>query len=272
MFTGSLAQSAMIAGIGLAAGLIGGLTGLGGSLIMLPGLALLIGFSDLAHTEQHTYQAAAMAVNFFVAAPATWRHVRAGTLRRSILLRLLPTGTVFIVIGALVSDRFEGVALIRILAVMLAFLVILGEVGPVLGRSRESVLGDDERARRATPVIMGTGVLTGFVGGLLGTGGGVITVTVLQALGRIPIRQAIAASTALMCVMSPIGCATKMANLTHHGQSPMAAVELVGLLGPAAVLGSLAGASLVHRLPAIVVRRVVAVVLLLAAAKLGGLF
>lgn len=127
-------------------------------------------------------------------------------------------------------------------------------------------------ASNATPTIVGTGVVTGFVAGLLGTGGGVITVTALHALGRIPIRQAIAASTALMCLMSPIGCATKMASLSQHGQDPMDAVRLIGLLAPAAIIGSLVGSSLVHILPTKIVRRIVAVVLLLAAAKLGGLF
>jgi len=72
--------------------------------------------------------------------------------------------------------------------------------------------------------------------------------------------------------MSPIGCMTKMASLSQHGQDPMDAVRLIGMLGPAAIIGSLVGASLVHKLPTKVVRRIVAIVLLLAAAKLGGLF
>lgn len=272
MFTGDLTQQAIIVAIGLAAGLIGGLTGLGGSLVMLPGLALFVGFSEESHPEQHTYQAAAMAVNFFVAVPATWRHARAGAVKRPILVRLLPAAVACIILGALASDRFEGAVLVQILAAVIALMVILGEIGHRLGSGDENSISDEERARRASPVIAGTGVVTGFVAGLLGTGGGVITVTALHALGRIPIRQAIAASTAAMCLMSPIGCATKMLGLASHHQDPMDAVRLIGLLGPAAVVGSLTGASLVHALPTTVVRRVVAVVLLLAAAKLGGLF
>lgn len=272
MFTGDLTQQALIVAIGLAAGLIGGLTGLGGSLVILPGLALFVGFADVSHAEQHTYQAAAMAVNFFVAVPATWRHSKAGTIRKAILVRLLPTGTACIILGALASDRIEGVVLVKILAGVIAIMVILGEVSNRFGHAQDDGLSDDQRIKRATPTIVGTGVVTGFVAGLLGTGGGVITVTALQAIGRIPIRQAIAASTALMCLMSPIGCATKMASLSQHGQDPMDAVRLIGLLGPAAIIGSLVGSSLVHILPTKIVRRIVAVVLLLAAAKLAGLF
>lgn len=272
MFTGTFEQSAMIMGIGLAAGLIGGLTGLGGSLIMLPGLALLIGFTDAAHTEQHTYQAAAMAVNFFVAVPATWRHSKAGTIRRSILVRLLPSATACIILGALASDRFTGDVLVRILAVVIVLMVLLGELSHALGKKSGDQLTDEAHIKRVTPVILGTGVATGSIGGLLGLGGGVVTVISLNALGRIHIRQAIAASTAAMCLMSPIGCITKMMSLDQHGLDYMDALQLVGLLAPAAVIGSLAGASLVHILPAGRVRQVVAVVLLVAAARLGGLF
>lgn len=271
MFTGDLTQQAIIVAIGLLAGLIGGMTGLGGSLVMLPGLAIFVGYNDPSHPEQHTYQAAAMAVNFFVAVPATWRHTKAGAIRKTILTRLLPTGTVFIIVGALASDRIEGVVLVKLLAGVIALMVVLGEVSQRFGDKNDE-LSNEQRIKRATPTILGTGIVTGFVAGLLGTGGGVITVTALHALGRIPIRQAIAASTALMCLMSPIGCMTKMASLSQHGQDPMDAVRLIGMLGPAAIIGSLVGASLVHKLPTKVVRRIVAIVLLLAAAKLGGLF
>lgn len=272
MITGDLTQTVLIAGIGLAAGLLGGLTGLGGSLIMLPGMALLIGFSDPSHPEQHLYQAAAMAVNFFVAVPATWRHARAGKVRAPILVRLLPTACVAIVLGALVSDRIQGDLLVRLLGGIIVLMVILSEVVHHLRKTDHDEPETPDLVRRATPAIVGTGVATGFLGGLLGIGGGVITVVSLQTLGQIRVRQAIAASSAAMCLMSPIGSAAKMLTLRSHGQSAIDAVQLVGMLAPAAVVGSLAGASLVHKLPSKVVRPAVSFVLLLAAARLLGIF
>ena len=264
-------QAVLISGIGLLAGVIGGLTGLGGSVIMLPGLAILIGFKDEIHAEQHTYQAAAMAVNFLVAVPAVWRHSKAGTVRTKLLVRLLPPAVVCIAIGVLVSDRIEGSSLVKLLAGVIALMVVVGEIGHHLGKGKEDSLTDNQRIRKGTPAIVGTGLATGFLAGLLGIGGGVITVVSLQTLGRKPIRQAIAASTAAMCLMAPVGSTLKMINLDEHGQHAMDAIKLVGLLGPSAVIGSLIGSSLVHKLPVKFVRPVVSAVLLLAAARLGGL-
>lgn len=264
-------QAALISGIGLCAGLVGGLTGLGGSVIMLPGLVLLLGFKDASHAEQHTYQAAAMAVNFLVAVPAVWRHTKAGTVRKQLLFRLLPPAVVCIVIGVLVSDRIAGDSLVKILAAVIALMVLVGELGRIFNKDQKQTLSDDLRIRKSTPAIVGTGVATGFLAGLLGIGGGVITVVSLQSVAKIRIRQAIAASTAAMCLMAPVGSTLKMINLSQHGEKAIDAIELAGLLGPAAVVGSLMGSSLVHKLPVNYVRPIVSIVLLIAAAKLGGL-
>src|SRR2546421_36480 len=61
--------------IGLVAGASGGLLGIGGSTVMIPGLVLVFGATP--GDRQHLYQAAAMIVNFFVVAPAVLRHHQA---------------------------------------------------------------------------------------------------------------------------------------------------------------------------------------------------
>ncbi len=53
--------------IGLVAGLVGGLAGIGGSIIMLPALGLFLGYKTPARTEHHLYMASAMTVNILVA-------------------------------------------------------------------------------------------------------------------------------------------------------------------------------------------------------------
>ncbi|MEO1585353.1 MAG: sulfite exporter TauE/SafE family protein [Planctomycetota bacterium] len=259
-----------IAGIGLFAGLIGGLTGLGGSIIMLPGLALIVGFADETNVEQHTYMAAGLAVNFMVAVPATWRHQRAGAIRAAIVIRLLPPAGIAMVAGVLLSNRLEPQLLIRMLAVMIAVFVVAGKVGDWAARSSPEA-PVDETIRKRSGTLIATGTATGLLAGLLGIGGGIIMVAVLRAVGRLPVRIAIAASSATMCLMVPIGAALKISTLGTHGLDPIDAIRLAGFMGPAAVLGSLVGSSLVHRLPRRAIRIVVDIVLLVAAARLGGL-
>ena len=73
--------------------MIGGLVGVGGSIVIIPVLTLLM------HTNQHLSQAAAMIINVFVAAPALLAHIRAKAVRWDVVARMLPFGLVFILIG-----------------------------------------------------------------------------------------------------------------------------------------------------------------------------
>ena len=81
-----------IALIGMAAGTFGGLAGVGGSMIMIPGMALVLGYpSGDSHVEQHLYMAAAMGVNVLLAVPAAIKHAKEGKLRLDIFKLLLPS-------------------------------------------------------------------------------------------------------------------------------------------------------------------------------------
>lgn len=263
-------ETLAIAAIGLGAGLIGGLTGLGGSVVMLPGLALIIGFADESRIEQHVYMAAALAVNFMVAVPATWRHSKAGKIRMPVVVRLLPPAAAGMVLGVLLSNRLPPDLLIKLLAAMIAVFVVVGEIGDKISRSsaEEPI---ETIARRKAYALAGTGGFTGILAGLLGIGGGVIMVASLRAAVLLPVRTAIAASSAAMCLMAPIGATLKISTLGTLGLDPIDAIRLAGIMGPAAVIGSLTGASLVHKLPRLAVRLTVDAVLLLAAARLAGL-
>jgi hypothetical protein len=264
-------ESLVIAAIGLTAGLVGGLTGLGGSVVMLPALAFVLGFADDSHTEQHVYMTAAIAINFLVAVPATFRHARAGAVDAHIIRRLIPTAAACMVGGVTLSNAIDPTVLIKALAATIAVFVALGELGEHLGpRSHDEPIAS--LARRKTATIMSIGVATGLLAGLLGIGGGVIMVAALRALARFPVRTAIAASAATMCVMAPIGCITKAISLPALGLDPLDAGRLVLLMGPTAVIGSMLGSTLVHRLHRTAVRWTVSTILLIAAAKLGGLW
>lgn len=262
----SPAQALVIGLIGLTAGLLGGLAGIGGSLIMLPALALLL-HDPQPSSAQHLYMAAAMCVNFLVAAPATARHHRAGVLRPDLVRALVPAMVVAIVLGVLLSNQIEGLRLRQALAAFIAAysaLNLLNLVWPIALRASQA---EHAPATRLSLI----GLVTGTVAGLLGIGGGVVLVPALQVVCRLQIRLAIAASSAAMCFSSLIGAAVKLGTLGQHGRSVAAAAILVVLMGPLAVAGALVGATLVHRLPVRVIRAVVSVALLAAAARLAGL-
>lgn len=56
--------------IGLIAGVVGGLTGLGGAIVMLPALGLYHGYETRDQDRHHVFMAASMIVNIVVALSA----------------------------------------------------------------------------------------------------------------------------------------------------------------------------------------------------------
>ena len=265
--TGTLIAVAGV--IGLVAGIVGGLAGIGGSIVMLPGLALLLGYQDETRSEQHTYQAAAMMVNVLVAIPAALRHRRESALRLDIVKPLLPAMAVAVVIGVLLSNRLEGRALSHILAVFVAAYCVI-EIVKVIRRHPDQPAPDEPTSIKRQQMFV-IGALAGLAGGLLGVGGGVVMVPLLQVVARVPLRAAIAASATVMCFTAVIASSSKVASLPSLGLPIADALILMAAMGPPAAGGAWFGAKLTHTMPVSAVRLVVSIILLGGAARLGGL-
>jgi uncharacterized membrane protein YfcA len=124
----------------------------------------------------------------------------------------------------------------------------------------------------ATSVVGG---IMGFAAGLLGIGGGVITVPLLQRICNLPLRQCIATSTALMCITAVVGAVRKNLTLSQHVDAlgvpldPWDSLIIAACLAPTAVIGGLIGAYLTHKFPLGWLR--VAFVLLMSWASLNML-
>lgn len=253
-----------ILAVGLCAGLLGGLLGIGGSIIMIPGLAFALRSDN--PESQHLYQAAAMAVNVAVAAPAAVRHRRAGAVRADSFRVLLPSAALAIVAGALVSNMIPGLALKRIFGVFLVYVAIT-EIWKVARRRKDHEAG---APRPDAWRLMLTGGVMGFAAGVLGIGGGVIAVPLMLALCRMPMKHAIGLSSAVMCLTAGVGAALKIGTLGQHGFAPMQGAILAVALAPTAVIGGHFGASLTHRLPVDAVRVAMALLLGLSAWLMAG--
>jgi len=259
----------LIAGvIGLAAGLLGGLAGVGGSMVMIPGLALALRDDDPA-AAHHVYMAAAMTVNVIVSLPAAVRHHKAGAIRFDLARVILPAMAVMIVVGVLISNRIHGEQLQKLLAGFIAGYALYTMYRVV--RKHPEPAADRERTDAGRLIVIGG--LTGLVAGLLGLGGGVLMVPLTLVVCRLPIRNAIAVSSAVMALTAVVGASLKMATLgPEHGRPALEAVWLAAAMAPTAFVGGWLGASLTHRLPLGGVRLAVAVLLLIMAVRLAGVF
>mgnify|MGYP003578314723 FL=1 len=253
--------------LGLAAGALGGMLGIGGSIIMIPVLTLLMG------CNLHVAQAVAMIVNVFVSLPALLQHHRAKAVRWDVFIRMLPFGVLFILIGVESSNRLDAELLERVFGAFLIYIVAIN-ISEMLSKKPEP----PPEAQRVTWLRAGgTGAVTGFMAGLLGVGGGTIAVALLQRVCRLPLRQCIATTAAMMCISASFGAVIKNLSLAWLTDSTGAHLDasqsllLAAALAPTAVIGGLIGGHLTHVLPLNVVRLAFVLLMSWASANMLGL-
>lgn len=251
-------------GIGLVAGILGGLLGIGGSIIMIPALTWALG------PNQHLYQAAAMLMNIVVAFSSSLRHHRAGAIRWEIARRMLPLGVVFIIVGVALSNRIDGDTMQMVFGAFLLYTAVL-ELYALIRRHKEVHV---DHQRTGWVPCGAVSVVMGLTGGLLGIGGGGVTVPLLRWIVRLPIKEAIATSAAVMCLTSIVGAVHKNATLASHlgpdGQplSIQTSLIIAACMAPTGIIGGMVGAGLTHRLPTVAVKLAFMVLMILASLKM----
>jgi uncharacterized protein len=255
------------AGIGLLAGVLGGLLGIGGSIIIIPGMIFYFTATAAGYSgkDQHLLQAAAMICNFAVAAPSVWVHARAGALMRPVVVRLIPSALVGIALGVTVSNtsvfaRENGRYLAMILAGFLIYVVIYNSLHFLNGSRAED--RTVEGVKMGGWRVLGVGLPMGFMAGLLGIGGGVLCVPAQQVFLRMPLRQSIANSAATIACIAVAGAVYKNATLVWHHVSVAESLRLAAMLIPTAMLGSVIGGKLTHYLPRKILRAILIVTLI----------
>jgi uncharacterized membrane protein YfcA len=254
---------AILVALGLAAGVLGGMLGIGGSVVMIPGMALL--FAARPFDSQHLYQAAAMIVNVAVAIPASLRHHRAGTIRRDIFNRMLWPTLIAIVAGVLLSNLLDT----RILRILFALFLLYIVADNAFKLARKAA-DHDEASMRPTPLRIGaSGGVMGFIAGLLGVGGGAIAVPLLQLLAKVPLRHAIGVSSGVMVITATVGAAFKVATVPQHDIPITRPLVLAACLVPTAFIGGRLGAALTHRAPLFWVRAVFTATMLIVALRMA---
>jgi uncharacterized membrane protein YfcA len=251
--------------ISAAAGTLGGLLGIGGSVIIVPCLVVLT--MGREWHSQHLFQASAMIINLVISVPAALKHRANGAVRVELFRIVLPSMLVAIIAGVLVSNLIDGATLRRYFGAFLLILAITESMRFLPARNRQA---ESTPAEPIITVLRGgtVGVVMGFVAGLLGIGGGLIAVPLSQRLCRVPLRQAIGVSAAVMAISASIGSFLKVSTLVQHGDSPKMALLLAALLAPGAFFGARYGASLTHRAPTTAVRGVFLVVLVIAGLRM----
>jgi len=232
---------------GAVAGGLGVALGLGGGIFLVPFLTLVLGFP--------LKSAAAISLATVIATSSAVTAQRAGSqlvnLRFGMLLEVATTagsllgGITAQFVAESVLQRLFGIVAIAVAAVMLGRInrrnVIRDatiDPGRLGGRFYEEESGGVVTYRvKRLPLALGASFIAGNVSSLLGIGGGIIKVPVLNAWCGMPLRAA-AATSALMIGVTATGGA-----IIYYGRG-----DLQPLLAAPAVLGVQAGSLVGARL------------------------
>jgi len=244
------ALAAKIALLGLAGGLGGGLFGIGGGVVIIPGLTFLSSGSI------KTFQVAALPVGVSVAGSSVVKHLRTKTVQWRWIRWALPAALAGSWIGSMLAGRLDARVLELLFGCFLAATAL--RESWVLWRGKEPDANAPARTAAPIPALaLVLGTLMGVLSALLGIGGGILAVPWLRMLGGLPMRPTVATSSTLVLLTSVFATITRiMPILRTDGPSGLHDEALLAAcLLPGAVVGGYVGAALVHRLP---VRRLAA--------------
>lgn len=252
--------------VGVAAGLIAGMLGLGGGVVIVPALALVFPLLGLPSSVlMHLAIGTSLAVIVPTSISSTLAHYRRGAVDLPLLRLLLPGLVPGALLGGWLADKLPSALLARVFGVF------------VIGVALQIFFNATAPGRRPLPGhagLLATGIVIGTASTLLGIGGGSLTVPFLNYC-RVDMRRAVATSSACGLVLGVVGAATFLwAGRDHPGLPPGAIGYLylpafVGI-AVASVLTAPYGARLAHSLPVPTLKRAFAVFLMLAGLRMLG--
>jgi uncharacterized protein len=217
--------------IGLAAGIFGGLIGLGGGLIMIP---LLVELLKLDQCRAHGTSLAALVFTGISGAVTYGSH---GQIDLLAAVALAVPAVATAPSGAHFAHRLPEWKLKNTFGAFLIICSALLLLKPLLA----DMLGVLPGYAPIAALIV-TGAVTGFLSGLMGVGGGMIMVPAMILLAGF--SQHVAQGTALL-VMIPTGC---VGAFTHWRMGNVALPLLIGMV-PGIFLGTFLGGNIAQIIP-----------------------
>lgn len=207
--------------IGFVSGVLSGLFGVGGGIVMTPGLQVLLGAPPIVAL------ATPLPVILPTALTGALTYRRAGELDERAAAWMIGPGVVASVFGALLTKFVDTHLLLVITAALLAYQSVGILRGP---RDRRGP------SFRATPsMFIGIGLFAGFVSGLLGIGGGLVIVPLLAGWLGMPLKRAL--GTSLLAIVALVIPGTITHALLDHIDWTLVVVVTIGAV-PGALLGA----------------------------------
>jgi len=211
--------------IGLVAGVLSGLFGVGGGIVMTPGIQVLLQTSPIVAL------ATPLPVILPTAFTGAMTYRKAGEIDMRAVAWMVGPGIVGSIAGAALTDVVNTHLLLVITAVLLAW-----QAADILRGARARVAtGEGPRFETTPSMYLGIGLVAGFVSGLLGIGGGLIMVPLLVGWLGMPLKRAL--GTSLLAIVALVIPGTIVHAALGHIDWAIFAVATLGAV-PGARIGA----------------------------------
>ncbi|HEY5972368.1 MAG TPA: sulfite exporter TauE/SafE family protein [Pseudoxanthomonas sp.] len=253
--------------LGLVAGVLAGLLGVGGGLVLVGALAWLLPLYGIPEAAaMHAALASSLASIVLTAASSAYAHHGRGSVLWPTVAWMVPGLLLGGWLGSGVAVKLDD----EVLRWCVAGYCFIAAAQLLFGKNRVPSKGEAVRAPTGLPMTLaGTGI--GAVSAVVGIGGGSMTVPLLVWRGIVPVR---AVGTSSACGVA-IGLASAFGYALHApaGALPEYAVGYVYLpaavgVAVASVLAAPYGMRLAHRISGLALKRVFALFLVTVAVTL----
>ena len=232
--------------------------GISGAVLLLPFQVTVLGTPSPAVTPTN------LLYNVVATPGALYRYWRQGQTGGRLALVLIAGTVPGVIAGSVI--RVELLPGPRVFDLVIA--AVLAPLGIWLALTRPSRAGEPDRPARLipVPVLVVLAAAVGCVGGIYGIGGGSILAPILIGSGR-PASEVAPAALASTFVTS-VGGVITFTLLSLHQHSPVAPSWPTGIaLGIGGLAGGYLGARIQSRLPDVLIRRLVGVLVMAIGAR-----
>ncbi|MEB3269248.1 MAG: sulfite exporter TauE/SafE family protein [Leptolyngbya sp.] len=251
-------------GLGLVAGTLSGLFGIGGGMVIVPGLFYV--FQTLALPSvsvMHLAGGTSMAIMIFTASASAWSHHQRGDVQWSLVGKILPAIAIGVLGGKLLANHLNTHWL------DICFGLFLGLVA---AKILLNWLPSPDQPTPPRPWLTNlVGIILGLKSGILGIGGGAISVPFLLHSG-LSMGQASGTSAAFSLPIALVGTVTCLTLVPPGGHVAGTVGTIywpaVLLVAPFTMVGAPLGTHLCHLVPAKPLKQLFALFLLLLGMRL----
>lgn len=241
--------------LGIAAGILSGLFGIGGGIVMVPSLVVFFGMDIL---DANATSLAAMLLP--VGVLGVWAYYKAGLINIKDSLWISLGLFVGSFAGGEIAVNISESLLAKLYALILIYIAVnYFDIPQYFRKKKPEFKPENEITKHPVWVFIAVGIGAGIFAGLFGKGGGIIIVPMLISIFRYNPKAA--AATSLAALQLPVGLPSVMIYANEgHLNILNATFIAIGIL-----LGALVGSTMGIKLPSAVFKKVYAFFLLAVA-------